>query len=547
MAVDKATGDIIGYLDREGSKPHWYIVTGLDDSTPEFASFDDAVKYWNDNYKDKERVYPEGTPAGEYDATEQGKTPEEILEEEEKEDAGVPPTVPPAEEKPTDEEPPKRVITYKRSGKRTLLRAGKGGAFKDKEIADFLAENGFSWSDTVERDGKTLNVKAQTALQEDEEFKAFARELRDRFNIDLQPRPATAISPAQEPIDIDAPATEKPVEETPTSAPSVKSQVDDNNKNIDVLNEELEMLERLIKKEDLKPEVRDLMAKRIEKTKEELKSLKQEKPEESPLRQQAIREVTELLTELYQRRMDIGLAMDKTTKAKDPDGFDALWALLEENTAEIEEARSIKKDLLEDTSKTENVEPVSTTKAVSDMSPEEKEARIKELLTERKEIGEALAIIQKELPGAEPQDLLDALAENDRLLEELGMTDDGVPEVTVLDEATKSRVSEINDEISKIIKNDPEGLLDIDALDELLRRKNSLVENFEDSDKDFENRVTAVLDQLEKQRTNIELARNNAGLEEEIAELQKRLEKADELISDLSKYYRDFKFIKRYF
>jgi len=215
MAVDKATGDIIGYLDREGSKPHWYIVTGLDDSTPEFASFDDAVKYWNDNYKDKERVYPEGTPAGEYDATEQGKTPEEILEEEEKEDAGVPPTVPPAEEKPTDEEPPKRVITYKRSGKRTLLRAGKGGAFKDKEIADFLAENGFSWSDTVERDGKTLNVKAQTALQEDEEFKAFARELRDRFNIDLQPRPATAVSPAQEPIDIDAPAPEKP-EEAPT-------------------------------------------------------------------------------------------------------------------------------------------------------------------------------------------------------------------------------------------------------------------------------------------------------------------------------------------
>ena len=226
MAFDKATNDIIGYQDREGSKPYWYIITGLDDKTPEFASFEDALNYWNDNYKDKERVYPEGTAAGEYDASQQGKTPEEILEEEEKEDAGVPPTVPPVEEKPTDEEPPKRVITYKRSGKRTLLRAGKGGAFKDKEIADFLAENGFSWSDTVERDGKTLNVKAQTALQEDEEFKAFARELRDRFNIDLQPRPATAVSPAQEPIDIDAPAPEKPSEVETSKTPEVEPQAD---------------------------------------------------------------------------------------------------------------------------------------------------------------------------------------------------------------------------------------------------------------------------------------------------------------------------------
>jgi hypothetical protein len=91
IAIDKATGDIIGYLDREGVKPHWFIVTGLDDSTPEFASFEDALNYWNENYKDKERVYPEGTPAGEYDATQQGTEAEEILEEEEKEAAGAPP------------------------------------------------------------------------------------------------------------------------------------------------------------------------------------------------------------------------------------------------------------------------------------------------------------------------------------------------------------------------------------------------------------------------------------------------------------------------
>jgi len=86
MISDKATGDIIGYQDREGVKPHWYIVTGLDDSSPEFPSFEDALNYWNDNYKDVERVYPEGTPAGEYDATEQGKEAEEILAEETKEE-----------------------------------------------------------------------------------------------------------------------------------------------------------------------------------------------------------------------------------------------------------------------------------------------------------------------------------------------------------------------------------------------------------------------------------------------------------------------------
>jgi antirestriction protein ArdC/DNA polymerase III epsilon subunit-like protein len=216
MVSDRKTGDVIGYLDREGAKPHWYIVTGLDDSTPEFPSFEDALNYWNDNYKDVERVYPEGTPAGEYDATQQGEEAEEILAEENKEEEPtVPPTEPPAEDSESGEEPPKKIITYKRAGKRTLLRAGKGSPFRDKDIADFLSENGFEWSDTVERDGKTINVKAQTAMQDDEEFKAFARELRDRFNIDLQPRPATAVSPAQEPIDIDAPAPEKP-EEAPT-------------------------------------------------------------------------------------------------------------------------------------------------------------------------------------------------------------------------------------------------------------------------------------------------------------------------------------------
>jgi len=131
---------------------------------------------------------------------------------------------PPASEEPEvepdtkEEEPkPKKTVNYKRSGNRTLLRAGKGGAFKDKEIADFLDENGFEWTGTIERDGETLPVNSESALQTDEEFKAFARELRDRFGIDLEPRAATAKSPAQEPIDIDAPAPEP---EAPTPAPT---------------------------------------------------------------------------------------------------------------------------------------------------------------------------------------------------------------------------------------------------------------------------------------------------------------------------------------
>jgi len=131
---------------------------------------------------------------------------------------------PPVSEEPEvepdtkEEEPkPKKAVTYKRSGNRTLLRAGKGGAFKDKEIADFLDENGFEWTGTVERDGQTLPVNSESATQTDEEFKAFARELRDRFGIDLEPRAATAKSPAQEPIDIDAPAPEP---EVPTPAPT---------------------------------------------------------------------------------------------------------------------------------------------------------------------------------------------------------------------------------------------------------------------------------------------------------------------------------------
>jgi len=612
--VNEATGDVIDRVDKKGIEPYWFIASDAGES-PNFDSAEEALKFWNDNFKDVERIYPEGTPAGEYDATKQGKTDEEIAEDEAKEDAGVPPTVPPADG--TDGEPPKKIITYKRSGKRTLLRGGKGAPFRDKEIADFLAENGFEWSDTVERDGKPVNVKAQTALQDDEEFKSFARKLRDDFNIDLQPRAATATSPAQEPIDIDAPAPEKSVE---------------------------------------KPEL-DL----------------------DPTLEKALREIEDLEKELSEDRMKLGQALDRANREDASAARDTLLRLLEKNTVDIVEARDIRRDLtiqkllrermelgealekaqkelpgaraeLEDIESAleENTRLIEEQEALKIKEKKEEEGRKerieieKKITPEQKEDfiqGRAARSISKELetkPTKNPEDgrfdvspeedwyfadgaqewrlmpqgafkrglspfTNEKLTEEDRqkLIEEWtekiresvrissitpGTKDDGTPrwedfypdqlrserdllrdliidgkaapesyqapvseespEVTVLDEATKSRVSEINDEISKIIKEDPDSPLDMDALDELLSRKNNLVENFEESDKDFENRVTAVLDQLEKQRTNLELARNNAGSEEEIAELQKRLEKADELISDLAKYYRDFKDIK---
>ncbi len=137
---------------------------------------------------------------------------------------------PEAEEKPAKEEKPaeeeketKPVGTYKRSGGRTLLKDGKGKPFtSNKEVADFLAENGFEFTEKVTtKDGRELPVYAHSKQQTDEEFKSLARELRDRFGIDLKPRPATTQSPAQEEIDFDAPSPEKPAEaETPIVPPT---------------------------------------------------------------------------------------------------------------------------------------------------------------------------------------------------------------------------------------------------------------------------------------------------------------------------------------
>ena len=117
MIIHKETNDVISYSDNEGAKPHWWILTGVDDKVPDFDTFDEAVKHWTENYKDVERTYPEGTPAGEYDARRQGKTDEEIAEMEEQDrlddletpedttpvEDVVEPEAPVAEEQPVEE------------------------------------------------------------------------------------------------------------------------------------------------------------------------------------------------------------------------------------------------------------------------------------------------------------------------------------------------------------------------------------------------------------------------------------------------------------
>ena len=391
MAVDKATGDIIGYQDREGTKPHWYIVTGLDDSSPEFPSFEDALKYWNDNYKDKERVYPEGTPAGEYDATEQGKTDEEILAEETKEEEpSVPPTEPPAEESGTGEEPPKKVITYKRAGKRTLLRGGKGAPFRDKDLADFLAENGFEWSDTVERDGKTINVKAQTAMQDDEEFKAFARELRDRFDIDLQPRAG------EEPIDIDAPATEP---EAPTPTPETP---------------ETPVVEETPKEEAIVEE-------KLKDTRKSPQDLKV--GDEVYIPGVGWRRVTSISERKFDNKPSIWIVeytdgnpyWPRTGKWKTMKGWKNSDGTEADQTLYTREPVGIPTDGTSDDMRIGGEPPEEFRTPVSGESIDDK---IQILLQDRAALGDALAKIQKELPGAEPEDLIKDLEENSRLLEE---------------------------------------------------------------------------------------------------------------------------------
>ena len=362
-----------------------------------------------------------------------------------------------------EEVKPKKAVTYKRSGNRTLLRAGAGGAFKDKEIADFLDENGFEWTGTVERDGKTLPVNSESALQTDEEFKAFARELRDRFGIDLQPRAATPNSPAQDPIDIDAPAPtptpEAPEAPTPEATPEVPALTKEE-RDIAELEDELDMVERLIKREDVEPDVKDKMARRIERIKRALEELKgaPETPavEETPKEEEAV-VVDEKLKYTKKRPEDLkpgdevyipGVGWRIVTRVSErkfdtpnkpsiwrveyTDGSPyypqtGTWKTMEgwkkEDGTEFDQELYTRDPLGIPSDET----PTGQQTVIQTDPPEEFltsvsegniDDKIKVLLQERAELGDVLAKIQKELPGAEPEDLMKEIEENNRLLEE---------------------------------------------------------------------------------------------------------------------------------
>jgi antirestriction protein ArdC/DNA polymerase III epsilon subunit-like protein/superfamily I DNA/RNA helicase len=371
---------------------------------------------------------------------------------------------PEAEPDTTEEKPkPKRGVTYKRVGNRTLLRAGKGGAFNDKEIADFLDKNGFEWTGDIERDGKTLPVNSESALQTDEEFKAFARELRDRFGIDLQPRAATAKSPAQDPIDIDAPAPtpapEAPEAPTPEATPEVPALTKEE-RDIAELEDELDMVERLIKREDVEPDVKDKMARRIERIKRALEELKgsPETPavEETPKEEEAV-VVEEKLKYTKKRPQDLkpgdevyipGVGWRIVTRVSerkfDTPNKPSIWIVdytdgspyypqtgtwktmkgwKKEDGTEVDQELFTRDPLgiPSDETATGQQTVIQTDppeEFLTSVSEGNIDDKIKILLQERAELGDVLAKIQKELPGAEPEDLMKEIEENTRLLEE---------------------------------------------------------------------------------------------------------------------------------
>ena len=363
-----------------------------------------------------------------------------------------------------EEVKPKKAVTYKRSGNRTLLRAGAGGAFKDKEIADFLDENGFEWTGTVERDGKTLPVNSESALQTDEEFKAFARELRDRFGIDLQPRAATPNSPAQDAIDIDAPAPtpapEAPEAPTPEATPEVPALTKEE-RDIAELEDELDMVERLIKREDVEPDVKDKMARRIERIKKALEELKGS-PETPAVEETAKEEevvVEEKLKYTKKLPQDLkpgdevyipGVGWRIVTSVSEREFYDtrgrklpSIWKVdytdgnpylrktdqwktkkgwKNSDGTDVDDSLYTRDPLglpdILDSAPQVVIQTDPPEEFLTSVSEGNIDDKIKILLQDRADLGDALAKIQKELPGAEPEDLMKDIEENNRLLEE---------------------------------------------------------------------------------------------------------------------------------
>lgn len=98
-------------------------------------------------------------------------------------------------------------VSYKLRGDRLELRSGKKAPFRTQEVKDFLDDNGFDWNP---------DAKAETKSGMDEkQAKAFLKELKDRFGIDLLEREGQAR------LDLDA------IDETPEAPEEVAPETTD--------------------------------------------------------------------------------------------------------------------------------------------------------------------------------------------------------------------------------------------------------------------------------------------------------------------------------
>jgi antirestriction protein ArdC/superfamily I DNA/RNA helicase/DNA polymerase III epsilon subunit-like protein len=272
-------------------------------------------------------------------------------------------------------------VSYRLRGDRLELRSGKKAPFRMQEVKDFLDDNGFDWNP---------DAKAETKSGMDEaSAKKFLRDLRDKFGIDLLPREG------QPPIDLDS---KDEVIEAPATPKTPEG-------------------------EDAAPDTTDVAGPEVSKDKTDIADA-----------------LPDTLPEGWSKDPE------SATLAKNEDGtiLDLVdepgakyWFLLGGSLEQSVEFNSPQEafDYYEKNMKGQpSPEVPEETPATADERT--RDEKIKDLLRERAELGDALAKIQKELPGAEPEDLIEALKENDRLLEELdAMGGEESPEETPAEES----------------------------------------------------------------------------------------------------------------
>jgi antirestriction protein ArdC/superfamily I DNA/RNA helicase/DNA polymerase III epsilon subunit-like protein len=226
------------------------------------------------------------------------------------------------------------------------------------------------------------------------------------------------------------------------------------------LEDELDMVERLIKREDVEPDVKDKMARRIERIKRALEELKgsPETPavEETPKEEEAV-VVEEKLKYTKKRPQDLkpgdevyipGVGWRIVTRVSerkfDTPNKPSIWIVdytdgspyypqtgtwktmkgwKKEDGTEVDQELFTRDPLgiPSDETATGQQTVIQTDppeEFLTSVSEGNIDDKIKILLQERAELGDVLAKIQKELPGAEPEDLMKEIEENNRLLEE---------------------------------------------------------------------------------------------------------------------------------